>query len=870
MTRRRLTTAAVALVLLCGTLCRSVPAQDPQPPNLVEKLSVRLDFEKDIDSDDFPDEWVLLVGRRHPQDIRVRLDVAEHYSGRQSFLMELDGIANVYETMLAYRLDPRFSHRLSGYIKTSGVPSTGLRASWARIELVGIASDEKTVVSSSRTEGITATTEWTRVSLDIPRDVTRTFRLVRIRCIIDGVAIGGKVWFDDITLEPRPTIHVQAGKPEGFFSPDDAHRTGVSLDTLIGPDYKLSAKLADPTGRTVMSRTLDITPRLGFLADAELALPLERFGLYQLHLELSSAGKPVSSLAKSFLHWPGMAGGRVSPRFGVYTRGLDRLDAGRAEMLLESRFGTVGFDLFAGTDGPDNVTTLARRAAPRVGRLRQQRVEPVAVLATVPRKLANALFREKQVLSAAQASWLRTLSLDSKYWSQLIADVPPALTARTVHWQIGRRADHNVSPDDLVRAVGRLRAALKPLTYRRKIGVVFDGTESPEMMTAAAVCDFIVLDRSDQTDAAKDLPQLVPRLKSIVEEVWVSLSVSSDEAREPGASEKLVEGTIRAWAAGADRVNVRFVEGMLDANGNPHKVVATAAALARELSGKWVAGALATNARAFLLVGPTGSRLAVIGTPDAPADVLYLGKDPRRIDTDGNVTPVTMFGDKTLLENTGRPYFISGLDTEALLTRLSLRIAAAEVSRPQLWAEVRPQTLQIQLVGCLKTSVIGTLEIIGPAGWKIERPRWPIRLDVNTPTLLETRLEVPITEAAGEHVLTFKLGLEDRKMVVRRRLLVKPRGIDTTISRRRTPDGRWQLAQKITNRDPRPARLALFVSSADTGRMERYVNGLAPGASTEVTFDLGKVGSGKVWIGWRETAGPRFFNQYLTLANAPE
>ena len=446
--------------------------------------------------------------------------------------------------------------------------------------------------------------------------------------------------------------------------------------------------------------------------------------------------------------------------------------------------------------------------------------------------------------------------------------MPLALTARTVHWQIGRRADHNVPPEDLVRAVSRLRAELKPITYRRKIGVVFDGTETPEMMRAAAVCDFIVLDRSDATDAGQDLPLLISRLKSIVEEVWVSLSVSSDEGRELSASEKLVEGTIRAWAAGADRVNVDFVEGMLDANGNPHKVIATAATLARELSGKWAAGALTTNARTFLLVGPTGARLAVIGTPVTPRDVRYLGMGPRRIDTDGNVTPVTMFADKTFLENTGRPYFIGGLDTRALLTRLSLRIAAVGV--PELWAEVRPQALQVQLVGCLKTPVIGSLEILVPGGWEIERSRWPIRLDVNTPTLLQTGIEVPITEAAGEHVLTFKLVLEDRKMVVRRRLLLRPRGIDTTISRRRTPDGRWRLVQKITIRDQRPARLALFASSADTGRLERYVNGLAPGASTEVAFDLGKVESGKVWLGWRETAGPRFFNQYLTLVNAPE
>jgi len=871
MTRPRLKTVVVGMLLSAGLVAWVAAAQEGTVVPLMEQLSVRLDFEEDVDADNFPDEWVLVVGRRHPQDIRVKLDDTEHHTGQRSFLMELDGIANVYETRETYRFDPRFSYRLTGYIRTADVPTTGLRTSAARIELVGIAHDRKTVVFSARTEGVTGTTDWTRVGLDLPRDVTRPFHLVRIRCIIDGVAISGKAWFDEITLTPRPGIHVAAGKPDGFFSPGDPACAGIAVDTLIESDYRLSTKLVGPDGRTVMDRTLDVKPRLGFLADADLALPLDTFGPYHMTVELTAGGRPVSSLEKTCLYWPGVAGGRVSPDFGVYAGGLGGLDDRTVNVLLESRFGTVGFDLFAGADGPDNITTLARRAAPRLGELRQQIIDPVVVLDTVPTVLVDTLFREKQVLSVGEATWLRTLSLDAKYASPVIAGVPGAVLARTVCWQIGRRADPNVSPADLARAVARLRQTLKPITFRHRVGVVFDGTETDEMVNAAAGCDFIVLDCGVGVDACRQLPERIARLRPIVDEVWVSLDVSRDDDAGPTPAAAFVERMVLARVAGADRVNVRFPGGRLtDGNGDPNVMTATAATLARELSGKQCAGILSTNVPTCLFVGPGGARLVVVPKPDALGDVLYLGTALRRIDLDGNVSTLESAGTKALLANRGRPYLVDGLDVEALLTRLSLRVANDATLSPQLWAEVRPQTLRIQMLGGFRGPVVGTLEIIAPDDWHIERPRQSLRLDPATPTVLETRVEVPITEVTGDHVLGFKLDLDGRQMVVRRRIALRPRTIDTVVSRRRLSDGTWRITQKITNHGDQEARLALFVVTGRTGRQESYVNGLVPGASAEVPFTLETSDPVEVWTGWRETSGPRFFNRHLSLVKSPE
>jgi hypothetical protein len=679
---------AFSLVLLAGAaLCVAAPGK-PESATPADKLAFHFDFETDSDGNNFPDEWVLLAGRRHPQNLRVKLDRTEPFSGERALLVELDGVATVAETAQAYPFDPTLSWRLSGFIKAVDVPSSGPRATSARIEVIGLARDARTVVFSAQTGGVTGTSEWTRVSLDVPRDPDRPVRWIRIRCVVDGVGLAGKVWFDDITFAPRPTLHVVAGEPDGFFSPGHAPRARISFDSLLparAPGYVLSARLFDPAGAALVSRAVHVAPTPDFLADADLELPFNAFGVYLLEVELTSAGTPVSSLTRSLLYWPGSAGGTgPSPDFGVYAGDLDRLTPRIAALLIESDLGAIALEAASAPGKPDTPQAPAPETLAAFTLLRSRHVQPVVVLGRVDESILNKLYQDNQLPPAGDASWVRVLSLDPKYWTSDLARTVGPFAARTTWWQIGPAHDPGTSPADLARAVRQLRAALAPTSYRPKIGVTLTGAEPDALVMALKGCDFAVLDSPAWPQIEPELAADVSRLRSVVDEVWVTVPVPvPSPGDKPGSdAAELTRRAIRAKIAGADRVMFTpLAAGLLDPTGDPRRTLSAAATLARELGQKPFVGVPGNPPRPldaarllhglFLFLGPSGARLASIPSPDGLADVTFLGKTPRRIDLDGNAKSILTGAGFAVLDNNGRPFFVDGLDVEAMRFKLS-------------------------------------------------------------------------------------------------------------------------------------------------------------------------------------------------------
>jgi hypothetical protein len=243
--------------------------------------------------------------------------------------------------------------------------------------------------------------------------------------------------------------------------------------------------------------------------------------------------------------------------------------------------------------------------------------------------------------------------------------------SRTACWQIGPVGDSGVSAEDLARAVTQLRRALTPLAYQAKIGVTLDGTEADEFIAAIKGCDFAALEISTQMETERKLSERISRLKSVVEEVWATVPVPGEESKPGSAAAELVRRAIRARIAGADRVMFQSLHGgLLDASGDACETMSAAATLARELGGKQFLGTLGKDSHLFLFHGASGARLAAIPSPNGVPDITYMGKTPRRIDLDGNVSRVLTGAGIAVILNDGRPYFVDGLDVEALLKKL--------------------------------------------------------------------------------------------------------------------------------------------------------------------------------------------------------
>jgi hypothetical protein len=576
MTLRTMLGAAGFVLLMSVALC-AAPAEEPGG------LALWFDFERDLNLRGFPDEWRPVGGPRHPQNIRERLDASERHSGARSFLVEPDGLANVYETERAWRFDPRLSWRLTGYIRTQDVPSTGPRATTARIEVMGFEADGKPPVLLASTVGVTGTAGWTCVTADVPRDETSAVRLIRLCCVTNGTALSGRAWFDDIRFAPRSAIRATGGSPDGYFPAGERRVMKIALDTVLDKDCRLTVTLTDPDGRPAMNLTQGVQPQPGFVASLLVELPPGKPGVYRIHLDLSSGAGPLSSLTRSILCWPSASAKASSyaeatadkpagkPVFGVYAGEIGRLSPERTTMLLQSRLNPVALDLFGSPGAANRASQLSRlRESPR------GEAELVALLGRVPSVVVDRLFARKLVVSAEETTWLSALSSAPANWSEELAAAAKPFAGHASYWQIGDRPDPSVSAPDIRRALTQLRSTLAPLTWGAKLGIVLDGTESDGILAAASGCDFLVLEWSPEIDAK--LPQMISRLRSRVGEVWVSVPALK------GSAEDLASRMLRAKAAGAGRVLVRSLDdGLLDANGEPTEALWAASTVARGL-----------------------------------------------------------------------------------------------------------------------------------------------------------------------------------------------------------------------------------------------------------------------------------------------
>jgi hypothetical protein len=271
-----------------------------------------------------------------------------------------------------------------------------------------------------------------------------------------------------------------------------------------------------------------------------------------------------------------------SPEFGICAGGMDSLNPVRAAILSRSGFGTVSVELFPEVSAGRDVAAISREAASYFALLREHRCEPVVVLERLPDAVARRLLGEAGAQDAGRTGWLRTLSRDRGLWARELAAAAGPVASRTVHWQMGRHKDPRLSPEQLTRAARNLRELLTPMTYSRKIGVVFDGSESREMVAAARVCDFVVLDCPRGADRRR-LAHLISQLKTVVEEVWVELSITGSQREASLTPEELVEFSVRARASGADRVIFASLDGgMLDDAGKPNQLLSAAAGMTRQ------------------------------------------------------------------------------------------------------------------------------------------------------------------------------------------------------------------------------------------------------------------------------------------------
>jgi len=189
---------AIPAIMSCGAVAASSGDKAEQPGNLIENPS----FEKGVD--DKPSGW-----ERRTYGGKGEFKYIEGgRTGKKCVMLSSESGADIAWLATAL-VKPRSRYRLSGWIKTENVKSTGERR--ARGALLNLHN-----IQPAQTPAVTGTKDWTQVEVVFD---TGERAVTEINCLFGGWGWStGKAWYDDVRLEllstktTKPSVTIDAGE----------------------------------------------------------------------------------------------------------------------------------------------------------------------------------------------------------------------------------------------------------------------------------------------------------------------------------------------------------------------------------------------------------------------------------------------------------------------------------------------------------------------------------------------------------------------------------------------------------------------------------------------------------------------------------
>jgi alpha-N-arabinofuranosidase len=198
---------AIPAIMLCGAVRASSGDKAEQPGNLIENPS----FEEG--TKDEPAGWRKVTFGGNGEFKYVE----GGRTGKKCVMLSSESGADIAWLATAL-VKPRSRYRLSGWIKTENVKSTGERR--ARGALLNLHN-----IQPAQTKAVTGTKDWTRVEVVFD---TGERAAVEINCLFGGWGWStGKAWYDDVRLELLST------KTTKLSVTIDAGETGEPISKYI-------------------------------------------------------------------------------------------------------------------------------------------------------------------------------------------------------------------------------------------------------------------------------------------------------------------------------------------------------------------------------------------------------------------------------------------------------------------------------------------------------------------------------------------------------------------------------------------------------------------------------------------------------------
>ena len=789
--------ATMACYLACLT-AGFAGGDDAVFASAVEVRRFSFETDEDQDYDLQPDDWSRRRGPGFPQYVRTSIDRQTGIHGRQSLRVELNGGQVAYYSQ-PVPVDDFHAYVLRGRIRTAGMRND------AALVSISLLDHTRQRVRRFLSRPVTGDhPHWATIEIGPFRPGPECAALVLGCHIAQGsqTDVRGEVWFDDLWIGKLPLLETHTTSGRHYFAPGETVEIeSRPLGLVPGQAHRLRWRLEDGFGQVLAEheRPLTISDDEG-KANAPEAVhwspPAQRHGYYKVLAWLDRDQTPILKREVTFVvmepavetpagefGWSLSSGTHDVPLIE-----MPQLAASSAANWLKLPAWSVETDLSA-----DPATSQMTRF---LDELERRGISLVGLLSDPPRSLTEKFVGRwngvSEIFTAPRSLWYPSLE-----------PVIAKHSFRIKHWQLGAETDDSfVGLTSLAETIRVVQTELERIGHPTRVGLPWRwDREFPSskaiphgflsLSFPGVVDDQLLSERLSQTEKSGLMRWVLVQPMPVGEH--------PDERATDLARQMLAAKLGKADAIFAtDPFDARH--GLLHPDGAPTEMFLPWRTMAETLRGATHLGSFETPESIPNVVFARQHEVIVVLWSQEPVrEEFYFGEQAYALDLWGRpqrlaVDPET--GTQSI-EVGPVPVIVRGCSEAVARWRLAVKF-----ERGRIPSEFGAHEDAVLGRNTFRQGINGKVRLNFPRDWDLDPGEWDLQVGLGEDFRLPTLIAFPSHASVGtlrpsvdfeifaERIyrfavpLPYQLGLDD---------------VTLQVTSRRTPDGRLEVEQRISN-----------------------------------------------------------------------
>jgi hypothetical protein len=844
------------------------PAASHRVPLPVSKFTFSEAEDQDFDSQ--PDEWVRRKGPGFPRYVTTGIDKTAGVADETSLVFKANsGAATYYSPLIP--IDQLHTYHFEGRIRTEGMRHD---AAMLTVSLLDHARRRIHRVSTRPVMGTHA--QWVPVHVG-PIDPDDDVRFAVIGChLVPGAGeqhdIGGKVWFDDLTLGQLPRMHLESNFIHHFRDGGAPLKVRCEVSGLdAGHRYGMELSLRDDLGNTIHAtrETLTADPPIDpltrhlmdYLEPQSVGWEVKSQppGYYSVSAILHRDGEPVEEQHTTMTVLQLIDKPRPLGEFGwSLSSELGRLERKELpQIAAQAGINWLKYPMWRAIREDD--PQAAGEVAEMLDRLNSTGVIPIALLSDPPPAIRSQFSRNWQGVS-------EVFGLSTAFWKNSLEPIVARYSSTIPYWQLGGETDTSfLGLQTLPPTLTTVRDEFRNISLKASIGVTWRW-ETPDPDSPAAFLSMT----APETMSAETLTKQITSVNNDWQQHWVLIRLSQlpTSSKEDRAAE-LTRLMIAAKMAGAKHIFVDDVYnpqcGLLHETGAPTELFLPWRTVALALQQTEHLGPVAWPGGSSNAVFVRGHEACVVAWNAVEVtETAYLGERPIECDLWGRQKPLMPDPETREVTFTVGPIPKLFLNCSAPVLKWML---TAKFEVGQARSEYGGHHDAILIRNPFPQGVSGEVTLDLPPDWEAEPQEWKIAASTGESLRLPLFMRLPPNANLGDQPTTLHFRIDaDRpyRFRVNRPYAVGLGDVALEVIDRKLPDGRLEIEQILTNRTAPPEtlnfRCSLFIPNVRRQRLQ--VTKLGQGSDHKFYYlpNADQYRGQELWLRLEQDGGRRVMN----------